>query len=165
MSELNQNITRFFNTVSEQVKEMFMKHGQLSEAMFYMLIGEKAIQVPFPIIGDKNQISQLLKAASDHLKPSAIVFASECWIVEEKHDDAMTESDLAKKYAGVSIEHQPGRTECLMFVNETKLASFSVTIPIIRNEKGEASLGAAQNVTNTTGRFSNLLYDYGRAHN
>lgn len=152
-------ITEFFEMVKKLVKLEFEKKGELSMAHFFMLKDNQIIQVPVPLVGNKDHVSAVLKMAASQVKPEALSFVSECWIVSRKAVDGQTIDDLKNSTTGIDVSAEPDRTECLMFNNETKSKAHMVTIPINRNESGAPTLGEPNSMegADTSGRFVHLL--------
>jgi len=156
--DLNPFIAKFFDTVYNWGTQQFIKDGKLELAHCFMYAGGKIVHIPIPMI-NKNGVSAFLSIAAKTIKPTALTFVSECWMVVKKMDDDRPLNEIKKEFRGINVSEQPDKTECLMFVNETKLVSNTVAVNIIRDKDGIPKLGDSKSSTGGEGRFVNLLCD------
>lgn len=150
----------FFSQVKEFVKQTFLTNGKFQCGCFMMV--EENVQVPSFMFAlgkfvfmptplyDKDLIRSLIKLTAIHLKASALVFATEAWMVAAKPEDAA-------KAMKIATSENPARQECLIITDETKTTIKSTVIPILRDEG--LSLGNEEVTTELSGRFVGFLYE------
>ena len=161
MAETTPRIKTFFEQVKSDAKRQFERNGQLRMAMCWMLLDNNDIKlIPINMSGDKDLISTILRGAAQTFKPIALSFVSECWVAKREFVKGESVNETVERYKNMKVSEQPDKTEALFQINETRVSSENITIPIKRDSKGRPVLCDEYSIKSSIGgRFCHLLYD------
>lgn len=162
--DLDKAIVKFQEANKDFAVKYMSDHGELPMIVVFLTQNDKKefVTVVAPQLGllntaeDKPRFIQAVKSAIEAIKPVALAFLTEAWIVKRPVDSEIDNN--------IRPSQEPDKEEVVMVQIETYKNAAMYIYDIIRHTNGEISLeydedlgGDKLDKSKTQGTFSNLL--------